>query len=88
MPNGLSNLRGTVAMARTALADSATSQFFINLVDNVSLDTSGGGYAVFGKVTTGMEVVDAIAAVPTQASPPFENLPVTSVLIKSAVQTQ
>lgn len=59
---GLSNLRGTIAMARTVAPDSATSQWFINLVDNVSLDTSGGGYAVFGKVVSGLDVVDAIGA--------------------------
>ena len=88
VPNGLSNLRGTVAMARTAPADSATSQFFINVVDNVGLDTLGGGYAVFGKVIAGMEVVDAITALPTIASPPFENLPLDAVLINSIVQTQ
>lgn len=61
---GLSNVRGTIAMARAAALDSATSQWFINLVDNVGLDTAGGGYAVFGRVTTGLDVVDAIGAVP------------------------
>ena len=62
--NGLSNLRGTIAMARTAIVDSATSQFFINLIDNTRLDHQGPdkfGYAVFGKVETGMNVVEAIA---------------------------
>ena len=62
--NGLSNLRGTIAMARTNNPNSATSQFFINLFDrNKNLDNAGGGYAVFGKVTEGMDVVDKIAKV-------------------------
>ncbi len=66
--NGLKNERGTLSMARTNNPHSATSQFFINLTDNRSLDhpgSSGWGYAVFGKVAEGMDVVDAIAAVPT-----------------------
>lgn len=68
--NGLKNLRGTLAMARTQVVDSASSQFFINLVDNGFLDhknrsPAGFGYAVFGKVVEGMEVVDAIGGVPT-----------------------
>lgn len=72
--NGLRNLRGTVSMARTNQRDSATSQFFINLVDNPRLDADGpyGGYAVFGKVVRGMEVVDDIAAIPTGPAGPFE----------------
>lgn len=87
MPNGLSNLRGSVAMARTSVPDSATSQFFINLADaNAALDTASGGYAVFGKVVTGMGAVDAIAAVPTQAA--IAGLPVTQVVINSMTQTQ
>ena len=61
--NGLSNVRGSVAMARTQELHSATAQFFINHADNESLDSYGGGYAVFGKVVEGMEVVDAIATV-------------------------
>lgn len=74
--NGLSNLRGTVAMARTAEVHSATSQFFINLKDNTFLnhrDTTprGYGYCVFGKVVEGMDVVDAIAAIPTGPGGPF-----------------
>ncbi len=75
---GLSNLRGTIAMARSAALDSATSQWFINLVDNVNLDTDGGGYAVFGSVTgaAGMDVVDAIGALPIyNAGSPFNELP-------------
>jgi peptidyl-prolyl cis-trans isomerase A (cyclophilin A) len=63
--NGLSNLRGTLAMARTMVLDSATSQFFINHKDNPGLDTGYGGYAVFGKVLKGLDVVDAIAGVAT-----------------------
>ncbi|MES2261520.1 MAG: peptidylprolyl isomerase [Pseudomonadota bacterium] len=88
VPNGLSNLRGTVAMARTSVLDSATSQFFINTVDNVFLDTSGGGYAVFGKVVTGLSVADQIAAVPTQTVGALTDVPVTPVVINSMKQTQ
>lgn len=74
--NKLSNLRGTVAMARTAEVHSATSQFFINLKDNTFLDhrdttPRGFGYCVFGRVVEGMEVVDAIAAIPTGPGGPF-----------------
>ena len=75
---GLSNLRGTIAMARGSAADSATSQWFVNLANNVNLDTSGGGYAVFGKVTgeAGMTIIDAIGAVPVYAfASPFGELP-------------
>jgi len=73
---GLSNLRGTVAMARTPELDSATSQWFVNLVDNLSLDTAGGGYAVFAEVVSGMQTVDLIAAQGVwNAGPPFEQLP-------------
>ncbi len=88
--NGLSNKRGTIAMARTSDPDSATSQFFINLVDNGSagarLDGSGfrPGYAVFGKVIEGMETVDKIAAVPTARRGQHENVPEKPVVIKSA----
>jgi peptidyl-prolyl cis-trans isomerase A (cyclophilin A) len=88
VPNGLSNLRGTVAMARTSVADSGTSQFYINAVDNVSLDTLGGGYAVFGKVLTGFEIVDAISAVPTAVANGMTDVPVTTVTLLSMVQTQ
>lgn len=68
--NGLSNLRGTVAMARTNVVDSATSQFFVNVKDNTQLDHSPAnfGYAVIGEVTHGMDVVDAIRAVPVKCS--------------------
>ena len=86
--NGLSNLRGSVAMARTMVADSATAQFFINVVDNPFLDQpaarDGNGYAVFGKVVSGMEVVDKIRAVPTQTKGMHQNVPVQPVIIKHA----
>ena len=85
--NGLKNLRGTIAMARTSVVDSATSQFFINLVDNEFLDfrsptSQGFGYAVFGKVVDGMEVVDRIAKVPTGNSGMHQNVPLEPVAIK------
>ena len=85
--NGLKNTRGTIAMARTMVVDSATSQFFINLVDNGFLDfrnptPQGFGYAVFGKVTKGMEVVDKIAKVKTGFSGPHQNVPETPIVIK------
>jgi cyclophilin family peptidyl-prolyl cis-trans isomerase len=87
--NGLKNVRGSVAMARTQVVDSATSQFFINLVDNARLDftaatAAGWGYAVFGKVTAGMETVDAIAAVPTTTKGANANVPQQPVIIESA----
>ena len=81
---GLSNVRGSIAMARTADPDSASCQFFINLVDNERLDTLGGGYTVFGKVIDGMDVVDQIARVETTTQGTYENVPVKPVLIKSA----
>jgi peptidyl-prolyl cis-trans isomerase B (cyclophilin B) len=85
--NGLKNLRGTIAMARTSDPHSATSQFFISVNDNSSLDhpgPSGWGYAVFGKVTSGMDVVDQIVAVPTGAVGPFsKDAPKKNVVIKS-----
>ena len=82
--NGLSNDRGTVAMARTANPNSATCQFFINHVDNPNLNTAGGGYTVFGKVIDGIDVVDKIAKVPTTTRGPHENVPLKPVYIKSA----
>jgi peptidyl-prolyl cis-trans isomerase A (cyclophilin A) len=86
--NGLSNVRGSVAMARTMDPNSATAQFFINTVDNAFLDQpnarDGNGYAVFGKVIAGMDVVDKIRAVPTQNAGPHQNVPVKPVLIKKA----
>lgn len=86
--NGLSNLRGTIAMARTSVVDSATSQFFINTVDNSFLnhqnDTPEGyGYCVFGKVIKGMDVVDAIQNLPTGTYGYFEDVPLEPVLIKT-----
>lgn len=88
---GLSNTRRTVAMARTSLPDSATSEFFINLSDNPGLDYQSAdnpGYAVFGKVVTGMDVVDAIAATPTASINGMADVPLTEVTISAAVQTQ
>ena len=82
--NGEKNLRGTLAMARTQVVDSATAQFFINLRDNNFLDHGGRdfGYAVFGKVTEGMDVVDAIAAVQTGNHGGHQDVPVDPVVIE------
>jgi peptidyl-prolyl cis-trans isomerase A (cyclophilin A) len=89
--NGLSNLRGTVAVARGGDPNSGTSQFFINLVDDRRLDYAGNqsgltwGYAVFGKVVKGMDVVDKIAALPTHAQGPFSaDVPTPTVVINGA----
>ena len=87
--NGLKNLRGTVAMARTGDPHSATAQFFINLVDNAFLnhtseDPNGWGYCVFGKVIKGMAAVDAIAKVQTTTKGSYENVPAEPVVIKKA----
>jgi len=85
--NGLKNARGTIAMARKGDPDSATSQFFINLVDNGGLDRpnpDGHGYTVFGKVVSGMDVVDKIAAVSTTSRGGHENVPAEAVVIRSA----
>jgi cyclophilin family peptidyl-prolyl cis-trans isomerase len=86
--NGLGNKRGTLAMARTMVVDSASSQFFINVVDNDFLDyrdnsPQGFGYAVFGKVIEGMEVVDKIKGVKTGYKTGFQDVPVETVEIKS-----
>jgi peptidyl-prolyl cis-trans isomerase A (cyclophilin A)/peptidyl-prolyl cis-trans isomerase B (cyclophilin B) len=84
--NGLKNKRGTLAMARTNDVDSATSQFFINLVDNDFLDHKGAsnyGYAVFGRVDSGMDVVDAIAGVKTGSKGMHQDVPVETVTIDS-----
>jgi cyclophilin family peptidyl-prolyl cis-trans isomerase len=84
--NGLKNVRGTLAMARTAIPDSATAQFFVNVKDNGFLDyqagkgPAGAGYAVFGEVVEGMDVVDKIVAVPRNAS----DVPNTAIVIKTA----
>jgi cyclophilin family peptidyl-prolyl cis-trans isomerase len=90
--NGLSNRRGTLAMARTRLARSATSQFYINVANNTGLDHTGFspddfGYAVFGRVLEGMAVVDSISAVRTTTTREgMENVPVTPVLIKGVTE--
>ncbi len=84
--NGLSNLWGTLAMARTNIVDSATNQFFINVVDNKFLDYKNPGnygYAVFGKVVEGLEVVDKIKNVPTTTKGAYQNIPVEPVVINS-----
>jgi peptidyl-prolyl cis-trans isomerase B (cyclophilin B) len=90
--NGLKNTRGTVAMARTSDPHSATAQFFVNVKDNGFLDhtgknSTGWGYAVFGKVTSGMDVVDKIVGVPTGARGPFaKDAPLENVAIKSVTR--
>lgn len=86
--NGLKNTRGTLAMARTGVVDSATAQFFINVKDNGFLDhkdtsTQGFGYAVFAKVIEGMDVVDAIKSVPTGSKGGHQDVPVEPVVIES-----
>jgi peptidyl-prolyl cis-trans isomerase A (cyclophilin A) len=90
--NGLKNERGTVAMARTAVPNSATSQFFINLKDNEFLNAAssrdGNGYAVFGRVVSGMDVVDRIAEAQTQSQGPHQNVPVKPITITEAVVQQ
>jgi peptidyl-prolyl cis-trans isomerase A (cyclophilin A) len=84
--NGLKNRRGTLSMARTNDPHSATSQFFVNLVDNAFLDPGrgGAGYAVFGHVTEGMAVVDAIAKVQTGRKGGHDDVPLEPVVVKSA----
>ena len=86
--NGLKNSRGTLSMARTSDINSATSQFFVNLKDNDFLDNSRGnfGYAVFARVTQGMDVVDKIAAVETSRKRGFDDVPVDAVIMKSVRQ--
>ncbi|MEN9790227.1 MAG: hypothetical protein RLZZ36_815 [Pseudomonadota bacterium] len=86
--NGLENLRGTLAMARTNDIHSATAQFFINLIDNDFLNHSPGnyGYAVFGRVTSGMEVVDAIAGVATTRRRGHGDVPVDDVVVLSVTR--
>ena len=86
--NGLLNRKGTIAMARTQVVDSATSQFFLNTVDNAFLDhkkktPDGYGYAVFGRVTGGMETLEAIEKVPTGRTGGHSDVPVTPVVIES-----
>ncbi len=87
--NGLTNERGSIAMARTGVVDSATSQFFINVVDNPSLDNRGDsaydyGYCVFGKVIEGLDIVDAIRKVRVQPQNGHEHMPIEPVIIKEA----
>ena len=87
--NGLKNDRGTIAMARTMDPHSATAQFFINLVDNEFLNYTaptmqGWGYCVFGKVVDGMDVVDKIGKTKTGSRPPYDDVPLDSVLINEA----
>ena len=86
--NGLTNVRGTLAMARTMDPNSATAQFFINLKDNAFLDQAnsrdGNGYAVFGKVVAGMDVIDKIRSVPVADKGGHQNVPATPVTIKKA----
>ncbi|HLO94032.1 MAG TPA: peptidylprolyl isomerase [Burkholderiaceae bacterium] len=91
--SGLKNERGTLSMARTAFPDSATAQFFINVADNAGLDAEnardGRGYAVFGRVIEGMEVVDKIRAAPIAAQGMFQHLPTTPIFInKATVETK
>jgi len=90
--NGLKNLRGTLSMARTNEINSATSQFFVNLKDNDFLDHKPGnnstyGYAVFGKVTEGMDVVDKIAKVKTGSRRGHQDVPLEDVVVTAAVRT-
>jgi len=87
--NGLLNLRASVAMARTPDPDSATSQFFINYADSSFLNHTsptpqGWGYAVFGRVIEGMDVVDAMAKAPTGSRGPHQNVPLTDIVIEKA----
>jgi cyclophilin family peptidyl-prolyl cis-trans isomerase len=86
--NGLRNLRGTISMARTRSPHSATSQFFINAQQNISLDYNDGkpGYTVFGKVTEGMKVIDKIIRVPTMTSGAYQDVPKEDVVVLSARQ--
>ncbi|SUI62834.1 Peptidyl-prolyl cis-trans isomerase A precursor [Shewanella putrefaciens] len=86
---GISNKRGTVAMARTKASNSATSQFFINILDNPQLDasTNSYGYAVFGKVVKGMDVVDQISIVPTKTVDGFIDTPVQEIFINTVSET-
>ena len=90
--NGLSNLRGTIAMARTSDPNSATSQFFINVRDNHFLDASqaqdGYGYAVFGRVISGMQTVGAIARVKTHSVGYYDDVPIRDVIIKNMTVTK
>jgi cyclophilin family peptidyl-prolyl cis-trans isomerase len=90
---GISNARGTISMARTNVVDSATSQFFINLVNNENLDfrntsSSGYGYAAFGKVIEGLGVIDQIAGVPTGSERGYSDVPLEPVTIISVKRSE
>ena len=85
---GLSNVKGTIAMARGSDLNSATSQFFFNLADNTALDTANGGYAVFAKVISGSSVLDALAITPTSTQYGLNDFPSQSVIVQSVTQTQ
>ena len=85
---GLSNIKGSIAMARSSELNSATSQYYFNLADNVALDTSNGGYAVFGKVVSGTEVLDAMAGVKTTTAYGLADFPASNVIVLSATQTK
>jgi cyclophilin family peptidyl-prolyl cis-trans isomerase len=89
--NGLRNLRGTLSMARTSDINSATSQFFVNLADNAFLDHQGPrnyGYAVFGRIVEGMDVVDSIAAVPTGRRRGHDDVPLEPVVVRRASRVE
>jgi len=89
--SGLKNLRGTIAMARTPAPNSATSQFYFNLVDNPTLDykdSANPGYAVFGNVVQGAEIMDAIGASPTSTVNAFADVPVTDVVLRATLRIQ
>ena len=85
---GLSNLKGTIAMARGSELNSATTQYYFNLADNLALDTSNGGYAVFGKVVSGIEVLEAIFNIKTTTAYGLTDFPASSVIVQSAIQTK
>jgi peptidyl-prolyl cis-trans isomerase A (cyclophilin A) len=85
---GLSNLKGSIAMARSSDLNSATSQFYFNLADNTGLDTANGGYAVFGKIISGIEVLDALLNIKTTTAHGLADFPVTGVIVLSASQNQ
>lgn len=87
---GLSNTRGTIAMARTPAPDSATSQFFFNTVDNLGLDyqsAASPGYAVFGRIVSDLAVIDAMSGVATRTVGSFADVPVTNIVVQTAAQT-
>ena len=89
--NGLKNKRGTLSMARTNDINSATSQFFVSVVDNEFLDHKGAsnyGYAVFGRIDSGMEVIDAIAGVKTGSRSGYQDVPVETVIIESVKRVE